>query len=318
VLSSVILVTAFVSLIGCAIDVLVILALLSRGRKRHHILFSLLLLPSAFFDLGIFLIMIRNNFPDEIILYQNIFGIALTFFPAFIYHFTTTYLNQPRKKTTIALYSYCIAVFIPLITGIVKTYSGVYRYSWGNIAKWEPLLYGVPSPLATIPSITWNVMYHLSILISCWLLVKARKNETSPVTRRHIEYIIVSFVIFSLASVKAILFNGIDVPFTLPLGMLLCFSVGAVIGVAIVKDRLFDITVLVRKGTIYSVLTALILFIFDFTQHLAATFFEGLVGEHSGYIHYIPMAVVIIAFMPLKQRLEHTIGTIFEKKKIEF
>ena len=117
---------------------------------------------------------------------------------------------------------------------------------------------------------------------------------------------------------KAILAFGIDVPFILPLGMLLVDSFGALIGVAIVKDRLFDITVLVRKGAIYSVLTALIIFIFDFTQHLAATFFEGLVGEHSGYIRYIPIAVVIIAFMPLKQRLEHTIGTIFEKKKIEF
>jgi hypothetical protein len=262
--------------------------------------------------------MIRNNFPDEILLYQNIIFIPFNLFPAFIYHFTTTYLNQPRKKTTIALYSYCIVTFIVSITGIVKTFSGVYHYSWGNIAKWEPLLYDAPSPLAIIGSITWIVMYHLSILFSCWLLVKARKNETSPVTRRHIEYILVSFVIFSLASVKTILFFGIDVPFILPLGMLLCFSVGAVIGVAIVKDRLFDITVLVRKGTIYSVLTAFIIFIFDFTQHLAATFFEGLVGEHSGYIRYIPIAVVIIAFMPLKQRLEHTIGTIFEKKKIEF
>lgn len=261
--------------------------------------------------------MIRNNFPDEIILYQNIISIPFNLFPAFIYHFTTTYLNQPRKKTTIALYSYGIATFIANITGIVKTFSGVYHYSWGNIAKWEPLLYGVPSPLAII-GIPWNVMYYLSILFSCWLLVKARKNETSPVTRRHIEYIIVSFVIFSLASVKSLLFFGIDVPFILPLGMLLCFSVGAVIGVAIVKDRLFDITVLVRKGAIYSVLTAFIIFIFDFTQHLVGTFFEGLVGEHSGYMHYIPIAVVIIAFMPIKQRLEHTIGTIFETKKIEF
>jgi len=37
-----------------------------------------------------------------------------------------------------------------------------------------------------------------------------------------------------------------------------------------------------------------------------------------GFTHYIPIAVVIIAFMPLKQRLEHAIGAIFEKKKIEF
>jgi hypothetical protein len=48
-----------------------------------------------------------------------------------------------------------------------------------------------------------------------------------------------------------------------------------------------------------------------------ATFFEELVGENLGLTHYIPIAVVIIVFMLLKQRLEHTIGAIFEKKKID-
>lgn len=315
--SIVLLVTAFASLIGFAINVLVMLVLLSRGRRKHHILFALLLLTAACWDLGIFLIMIRNNFPDEILLYQNIISIPFIFFPGFIYHFTTTYLNQPRKKTIIALYSYCIFSFIPSIVGITKTYSGVYHYGWGNIAKWEPLFFDAPNPIAIYGNMIWIVIYHLSIIFSCLLLVKARKNEASPVTRRHIEYILISFVVFSVAYVKVILTFGIDVPLILPLGMLLVDSFGALIGIAIVKDRLFDITVLVRKGIIYSVLTALIIFIFDFTQHVAATFFEGLVGVHSGYIHYIPIAIVIIVFMPLKQRLEHTIEAIFSKKKIE-
>jgi hypothetical protein len=308
VLSTVLLVTAFASLIGVAINVLVMLVLLSRGRRKHHILFALLLLIAACWDLGIFLITIRNDFPEEILMYQNIISIPFNLFPAFIYHFTTIYLNQPRRISTIAIYVYSITSLISVLTGAIRPYTGVYNYSWGNIARarWD------------LSTISWLVVYHFSILFSCWLLFQARKLESSPLKRRHMGYIMVSFIVFSVAYVKVLLTYGFDIPFILPLGMLLVDSFGAVIGLAIVKEQLFDITVLVRRGVIYSVLTALIVFLFDFTQHLAATFFEGLVGGHSEVTHYISIAVVIIAFMPIKQRLEHTIGAVFEKKKIEF
>lgn len=301
-------VTAFASLIGVAINVIVMLVLLSRGRRKHHILFALLLLVAACWDLGIFLIMIRNNYPEEILTYQNIISIPFNLFPAFIYHFTTTYLNQPQRISTIAIYVYSIISLFIVLIGVIQPYTSVYNYSWGNIAR-------VRVDLGTL---SWLVVYHFSILFSCWLLFRARKLESSALKRRHMGYIMGSFIIFSVAYVKVLLTYGFNIPFILPIGMLLVDSFGAVIGIAIVKDQLFDITVLVQKGILYSIFTALIVFIFDFTQHLAATFFEELVGEHSGFTHYIPIAVVIIAFMPLKQRLEHTIDTVFAKKKIEF
>ena len=182
----------------------------------------------------------------------------------------------------------------------------------------ERILDAVTKVRVDLGNIVWLLVYHFSILVSCWLLYQARRLESSPLNRRHMEYIIISFIVFSAAYVKVLLTYGFDIPFILPLGIILVDSFGAVIGTAIMKDQLFDITVLVQKGVIYSMLSALIFFIFDFTQHLAATFFEELVGEHFGLTHYIPIAVVIIVFMPLKQRLEHLIGVIFGKKKIAF
>jgi hypothetical protein len=132
------------------------------------------------------------------------------------------------------------------------------------------------------------------------------------------EYILASFVILSIAYVKVLPIFGVDVPFLLPLGILLFDSFGVVIGLAILKDRLFDISVYVKKGISYSLLTAVIIFIFDFSQHLIATFLGGIVGEESAYAHYASIAIVIIVFMPLKQRLEHVIEGVFAEKKIEF
>ena len=101
------LITAAASAVGFAINVLVMAILLWRGRRKYHLLFALLLSVAACWDLGIFLVMIRNDFPDEIVLYQNILSIPFNLFPALVYHFTTTYLTQPRKKSTIAIYVYC-------------------------------------------------------------------------------------------------------------------------------------------------------------------------------------------------------------------
>jgi hypothetical protein len=311
--SAIVLITAAASAVGFAINVLVMAILLWRGRRRYHLLFALLLLVAACWDLGIFLVMIRNNYPNEIILYHNLLTIPIDFFPALVYHFTTTYLNQPRKKSTIAIYAYCAVGPIGFITGFYQPASGVYNYSWGNIGR-----YDLGSGVIFWGVIIGYVIYHLSILVSCWFLIQARKMESSSVIRRHILYILVSFVVFSVAQVKTLVAYGVDVPLILPLGILLVDSFGAIIGIAIVKHQLFDITVFVRKGIVYSIMVVAAIFVFDFSQHLIADFLGGIAGEQSAYIRYALVAVVVIVFMPLKPRLERKIGGLFINKKIEF
>ena len=92
---------------------------------------------------------------------------------------------------------------------------------------------------------------------------------------------------------------------------------GALIGIAIVKERLLDITVIIKKTTIYSILLALIIFIFSFSEHMLATYVGGLFGEHSVFIHLISIAVVIAVLMPVRQRIERSIEHFFARKKVE-
>jgi len=306
--SPVLFITSIVSMVGLIINVCVMAVILSHGKGRHRLLFASLLLIGAFWDFGIFMITLRNNFPSEIIQYQYIITIPLNFLPALLFHFTTAYLNQVHKKITIALYAYCFGGFILVVTGALKPISGLNEYSWGTIARNEP----------NLPNLSWLLITYVTLAVSCWLLFQAYRREPSAITRRHIKYILVSFIAFSVAHLKTLLVYGIDVAFLLPLGMLFIDSFGAVIGIAIVKDRLFDITVIVREGVVYSALATFIIFIFDFSQHLIATFLGDIAKEYSTYIQFASIAVIIIAFMPIKQRLEHAIGDMLNKKKIEF
>jgi len=254
--------------------------------------------------------MIRNSFVSELPIYGYVVGLPCVFLPALIYHFTCSYLNQPRKKSTIFIWVYCVIGFVLMVSGLGGKISGVYNYSWGNLFR--------PDTGYLLGSASWLLLFYIFVWLSCWFLFRAYKREPSLIRRRHILYILISFLVISLANVKVAALYNIDNRFLLPTGMLIIDIFGALIGVAIVKHRLFDITLIVKKGTIYSLLVALIIFIFSCSEHLLSTYLGHILGEQPIYVHLISIAVVVAALMPVRTRLERAIDRFFAKKKIEF
>ncbi len=100
--------------------------------------------------------------------------------------------------------------------------------------------------------------------------------------------------------------------------MLLNDIAASLIGIAIIKHGLFDITFIIKKTTVYSILLAIIIFIFSLSEHMLATYVGKIFGEQSRYIHIISIAVVIAVIMPVRQRVERGIEHFFARKKVEF
>jgi len=210
------------------------------------------------------------------------------------------------RKLAVAFYGYCVfAVIAPLLDPAARLVF-VRSYEWGNVAGTEP----------TLGWLTWILVYYVSLGLSCWMLFHARRRESAVVARRHINYIFASFIIFGLAQIKLLVVIGVDAPLTLPLGILLVDLFGVLIGVAIVKHRLFDITVILKKGTAYSALGAVIIFLFAFSEHLIATYLAGVAGALSEYLHFVSIAVVVVAFMPVKRRVDRFVEGYFTTKRV--
>ncbi|MCX6008612.1 MAG: hypothetical protein NTW48_00950 [Chloroflexi bacterium] len=308
--SNTVLVTAVTSSIGFLLNSTVLFLVLSRGRKKYHYLFAGFLFICALWDLGISLSMIRNSHVNELVIYGNVIWQPCIFMFAVIYHFTCAYLNQPRKKRTIFIWAISTIIFVLGVSGLAGKIVGVYNYSWGNI-------YRPDSMLLTGSLISGPIFYFFS-LSACWYLFRAYQRETLPLKKRHILYILISFLIIHLATTKIAILYGIDNPWLMPTCMLLNDIAAALIGIAIIMYRLFDITVIVKRGTIYSVLVALIIFIFSCSEHLLSKYLGDLLGEQPIYIHLISIAVVVGILMPVRQRLERAIDRSFAKKKLEF
>jgi hypothetical protein len=308
-MSATVVATSITSFIGFLLNSSVLVLVLSRGRRTYHYLFVGYLFICAMWDLGIFLSMIRNDYVDELPTYGTIVWWPCTFMFAIIYTFTCAYLDQPRKWRTIFVWVVSTGAFILGVLGLSGRMIGVYDYSWGHIYRPDSQL--LVGGVLILPLVCFS-------LSALWYLFRAYRQEASPLRRRHILYILVSFTMIHVATAKVAILFGLDNAVLMPACMLLNDISAAIVGVAIVKDRLLDITLIVKKTAIYSVLAAVVVLVFSVAEHLLATFVGELLGESSIVTYLISIAAVIAVVMPFRKRVERTADHFFAERRVAF
>jgi len=311
-MSPIVIVTAVESGFGFLLTSAILYSVLKNGRKNYHYLFAAFLLICAIWDLGIFLLMLRNNHVEELDVIGRFAVYPCLFIPALVFHFANLYTGRSIKWAILLLWISSGVCLIPIIFGMFYQIEGYYSYDWGNIFRMEssdisPFIY-------FFIFIFWVGVF----LSACWILYKNSKRVTSQVERRHHYYIIASLMVVAFAIVKTMVTMGIDIGFLLPLGMFLNDMFATIIGLAIIKDRLFDITVIIKKGMLFSILAGAVIFIYSFVEHLLVTFIGEKVGESSTALHLLSVAIGIAVLMPLKNRIEKAVEGYFAHRKLVF
>lgn len=307
-MSPIVVITAIESGFGSLLTGTVLYLVLTRGKKPYHYLFSAFLLICLIWDFGTFLLMLRNEHLGELPVIGRVAILPCTFIPVLIFHFVNLYIGKPIKWAVILLWVITGLMWVPILAGMVYKIEGNYTYDWGNIFQVKSSIF---DPMIFIFWFAIN-------LSAIWLLFRSMKRETSPIKQRHYVYIIAGFLIVTFSIVKALITMGINVAFLLPLGMLLNDLFASVIGLAIIKDRLFDITVMIKKGTLYSILAALLIFVYSFMEHVLVTFLGEKVGENSAALHLVAVAIGIAVLMPVKNRIEKGVEGYFAHRKLQF
>ena len=231
--SPIVIVTAIYSFVGLSLNSLILYLVLSRGRRAYHILFAGFILICGIWDLGVFLEMIRNKHLGELAAYGYVISLPVAFMPALMLHFTRSYTGRPSARLVALAWVIAVASFLGAALGVVMRVDGTYTYAWGNIHK---------AVSSTWFDAVFFALWYGGNLLACWWLYRHWVKTPAGLQRRHAAYILAGFLIISLATVKVVIVMGIDAPLLLPLGMALTDVCAALIGVAIVKDRLLDIT----------------------------------------------------------------------------
>src|SRR4030065_924397 len=183
-MSPIVIVTAVESGFGFLLTSAILYSVLKNGRKNYHYLFAAFLLICAIWDLGIFLLMLRNNHVEELDVIGRFAVYPCLFIPALVFHFANLYTGRPIKWAVALVWGLTGVMWVLILVGVFYRIEGIFAYDWGNIFR------VVPSVFDPMFSIFWFGVN----LSACWLLFKRAKRATSLLERRHYQYILSGFL----------------------------------------------------------------------------------------------------------------------------
>ncbi|NIO68958.1 MAG: hypothetical protein GTN71_07965, partial [Anaerolineae bacterium] len=89
------------------------------------------------------------------------------------------------------------------------------------------------------------------------------------------------------------------------------------IGYAVLRYQLFDIRVVVRKGLVYSLLTATLTAVFLLLSLVTGYLFQGLTGRQSFLVALFPALFVAFLFQPARGRIQTFVDRAFFRREVE-
>ncbi|OGD38726.1 hypothetical protein A3A25_02605 [Candidatus Azambacteria bacterium RIFCSPLOWO2_01_FULL_46_26] len=170
-------------------------------------------------------------------------------------------------------------------------------------------LESVPGPLY-FPFLLYAVF---CVLGSVYLLFQ-KFRKSAGMAREQIKYVFLGFALFA---VPAIVTNGVlpgvfGVSEFNKLGPSFSVFLLGAIAYAILEYRLMDINFVLRQGTLFTLIFAVIIFIFV----LATSLFSKMLGGAPAII--IPAIVITLGFIPFKNFLEKIIDKFFFRSRYDF
>ncbi|MBI3458520.1 MAG: GAF domain-containing protein [Candidatus Rokubacteria bacterium] len=232
------------------------ISLLRNPGSRLNRVFAYFVSAMALWNLGVFML---RRAPDEATAYfwEVIIHTGVIAIPAFYYHFVLIFLDSTTRHRPSLLLAYVLAIFFNAVNiggylvGSTAFIKGVKRDYWG----WVPatgLLYNV-NFLCFLAFMIWGLCH----------LMKAQKKIESSFRRNRGQLILLGTALSVAGGVVDIIRFVLTafVPAAeriYPVGIPLNMVFALMLGISIVRYRLFDVAVAVKKTLIYAAVCAVI------------------------------------------------------------
>jgi hypothetical protein len=178
---------------------------------------------------------------------------------------------------------------------------GFLKEEWINIAA-TPFIIALP---------VWVVMCTISLFI--------RFRRAVGIEREQIKWLFFAATIFALSYVPTFIQNNFSDPENIWnifwfIGMM---AIPIAIAIAILRYRLYDIDVIIRRTLQYALLTGLLLMVYFGSVVLLQNLVENLTGEQSQVVIVISTLGIAALFNPLRLRIQDFIDRRFFRKKYD-
>lgn len=281
----------------CAIGIFV---LLTGFRTKAKVIFSLLCLSLVVWLFN-YSIMYFSNTAVEALRWARLGFIGILFIPAFAYHFIQDFFKLKTNVILGIIYLLCLPTLFYSQTD--RIYSGMGEYFWGH--------YPIAGNLYIFCLIEFLVVFSSIILILVHFLYSSR-NATKGIKYSQARYLLIAFLLVPFGVVDYIIKFRIEI---YPFGYIFGLIFIATIFYAIISVRLMDIQVIIRKGSVYAVLTAIMTVLYYLVVSLTETILSPFSSINK--LWFVVPAIIILSaiFQPLKDFLQDFIDRRFFKSK---
>jgi len=226
--------------------------------------------------------------------------------------FPTGRLLSPRWKWVVYFGLWIVAVLVILIT-----------FSKELAPNTEPIPWSVPNPIGFLkPGWFDAITGPYLILFPIWILLCAislflRFRRARGVEREQIKWLFYAgaiFVVFYMPSFIGNTYYQAENLWNLllPIGM---STLPIAIGIAILRYRLYDIDIIIRRTIQYAILTGLLVLAYFGSVILLQNLVENLTGEQSPLVIVFSTLAIAALFNPLRIRVQNFIDRRFYRQK---
>jgi two-component system, NtrC family, sensor kinase len=280
---------------------LTLISLLHGGRKRTNILFACICLLGALLNADMVLV---SLLPDERLALSVdrtihfFFVFSMPVYIAFVHAFLGI-----RNRQWLESIAWFLSIAFLTIVPTDLYISGFHYYFFGRIAR-PGLLYHLFSTTAA-----FTVIYCLV------LLFQAMRWTADNHTRNRIKYIFGGLG-FSALLLAFSLLPVCGVP-VYPLGNF-SFIPAVFLAFGLLKYDLLDIGDLIRRGTVYFLLTGILTVLYILVIFFFHTFFLTARGGDSFVLSLVLVLIIILLFNPLRERVQGIIDRLFFRGRYDY
>ena len=181
------------------------------------------------------------------------------------------------------------------------------------------------SPLnPVLAAVGWLGMFICGMLAQVYRYARVSNVEE----RRQTKWVLFGIVIL-VVSIVTLYFSPLSNQFgdavvysRLSLTVLIAFNlllllIPVTIGIAILRSRLWDIDLIIRRTVTYAILTALLLAVFFGSVILLQQLFASVLGDRSEVLTVLSTLAIAALFVPLRNRVQNEIDKRFNRKKYD-
>jgi hypothetical protein len=134
--------------------------------------------------------------------------------------------------------------------------------------------------------------------------------------RQQTKWFLFGFVAFLALSAISEALGSLN-PFADEVGLLIFVFVPLSIGIAILRYRLWDIDVIIRRTVTYAIVVALLAVVYFGSVILLQQAFASITGERSEVITVLSTLAIAVLFIPLRNRVQNAIDKRFNRQKYD-